>query len=104
MIYDGTLTEIKEQFGDRREIHFEIEGELTGLPEELAELAEWQPNPEEAGRVTVAFSHKSISASKVIATIMNRYNVRDLTISDAKIETIVQEIYRREGERHAQIL
>jgi ABC-2 type transport system ATP-binding protein len=106
MIYDGTLQAIKEQFGDKREIHFEIEedGASFVIPEVLQDLVNVEVSDEQTNLVTLAFSQHQVRASDVIAAMMEQYKVRDLTIADAKIETIVQEIYRREEMRHAQVL
>lgn len=101
MIYDGSLADIKERFGDRREIHFELEdrGEFD-LPPALRGKVAVSMNAvgDEGGElVTLAFSQHDLAASEVIARMMDCYKVRDLKIADAKIETIVQEIYEREG-------
>lgn len=94
VLYDGSLQSIKERYGDKRVIHFELEldSEFV-LPEVLDGLAEWSVG--EAGTIGIAFSNHSITAANVISEMLKVYRIRDLTIADSKIETIVQDIYIR---------
>jgi len=104
MVYDGSLTQIKEQYGDQRVIHFDIEEtEPFTMPTEFASCVKHEVSEERPDTISLSFSQHDVSASQVIAVMMNHYKVRDLTIADAKIETIVQEIYRREDANDAKI-
>ncbi|MOA48169.1 hypothetical protein D3C78_1708820 [compost metagenome] len=94
MLYDGSLQSIKERYGDKRVIHFELElnGEFQ-LPSSLSDRAEWVYG--DNGTVSVSFSNHTITAADVISEMLKSYQIRDLTIADSKIETIVQDIYTR---------
>ncbi|MNI18661.1 hypothetical protein D3C73_720760 [compost metagenome] len=94
MLYDGSLQSIKERYGDKRIIHFELEreGEFQ-LPSSMADKVEWSYGDE--GRVSISFSNHTITAADVISEMLQSYQIRDLTIADSKIETIVQDIYIR---------
>ncbi|WP_410771681.1 ATP-binding cassette domain-containing protein [Fontibacillus sp. BL9] len=94
VLYDGSLQSIKDRYGDKRVIHFELElEEEFKLPPDLEGKAEWTPG--ETGTVSVAFSNHVITAADVISEMLRVYRIRDLTIADSKIETIVQDIYSR---------
>ena len=98
VIYDGSIQDIKSQFGEKRVIHFELEDSIAEcvLPEELKKVAKILPRTDEDHHnVSISFSNKDISGAEVIHSMMNQYSVADLTIADAKIETIVEEIYGR---------
>ncbi|SDG05163.1 ABC-2 type transport system ATP-binding protein [Fontibacillus panacisegetis] len=94
VLYDGSLQSIKERYGDKRIIHFELEreGEFQ-LPSSMADKVEWSYGDE--GRVSISFSNHTITAADVISEMLQSYQIRDLTIADSKIETIVQDIYMR---------
>ncbi|MDM5315287.1 ATP-binding cassette domain-containing protein [Fictibacillus sp. b24] len=96
VIYDGSIQDIKSQFGDKRVIQFELEHSIDDfvLPEEINSVTEIIPRTDEDHHlVSISFSNKDISGAEVISCMMKHYPVADLTITDAKIETIVEEIY-----------
>jgi ABC-2 type transport system ATP-binding protein len=107
VIYDGSLQAIKEQFGHKRVIHFELDNTSSfQVPAELIGKAEIIPAQDENEKVSLSFSSREISASEVISEIMKKYNVTDLTIADSKIESIVEEIYNKgkvQEEKHAEV-
>lgn len=95
VLYDGSLASIKERFGQKRVIHFELEleGEFS-LPDVLQGKADVIAGEEE-GKIGLSFSSGDVNAADVISAVLAEYRVRDLTIADPKIETIVHEIYER---------
>ncbi|MFE1243247.1 ATP-binding cassette domain-containing protein [Fictibacillus sp. NPDC058756] len=95
VIYDGSIQNIKSQFGDKRVIHFELENsDDFALPQELAHVAQVLPREEEdLHKIPITFSSRDLSGAELISIMMNHYTVADLTIADPKIETIVEEIY-----------
>lgn len=96
ILYDGSLQSIKEQFDHKRMIHFELDEKPTNnVPEQLEGLVEFTSVDEEHQKVTVSFTNKQISAKDVISAMMASFNIRDLSIADPKIETIVEEIFNR---------
>lgn len=97
ILYDGDLQSIKDRFGHKRVVHFEMETvDAFTLPDALQGLVEVVTNDQEdSGTVSLSFSNQAITAADLIAVMLQTYRVRDLTIADPKIETIVQEIYER---------
>lgn len=96
ILYDGSLTAIKERFGDERLVHFELDKQVEFvLPPELAGTVTVARDEIQQGRVSLAFVTRQTSAATVIGAMLARYQVRDLTIADPSIESIVKEIYER---------
>jgi ABC-2 type transport system ATP-binding protein len=95
ILYDGDLQKIKEQFGQERVIYFELETNTSvSLPAGLEGVSLlYQDN--EAGKVSIAFDQDLFTAADVISVMLQKYSIRDLTITDPRIETIVKEIYER---------
>ncbi len=95
LLYDGDLRSVRQRFGNRRTIHFDLATPATdtGMPAQLAPwvFAEWEGRE----RVHIQFDARQTSASDVIAAMLQSYAVRDLTITDPSIESIVKDIYER---------
>ncbi|MGZ4031999.1 MAG: ABC transporter ATP-binding protein [Tumebacillaceae bacterium] len=100
ILYDGDLQQIKDRFGHKRLIHFEmdVQGEFV-VPVQLVGRVDVVPSPsgseEESSTVTLSFNNQTITAADVISIMLQDYRIRDLTIADPNIETIVKEIYER---------
>lgn len=95
ILYDGDLHSIKERFGHKRVIHFDLDiKEPFQLPDELSDSAEVMQG-EVKETVSVAFNNQVVSGADVISAMLQAYHVRDLTITDPTIESIVKEIYER---------
>jgi len=99
VLYDGGLDAIKERFGHTRVVHFELEARTeVEVPAALAgrvQLQQGEAGGEQETTVSASFNASQVSAAEVIAKMIEHYPVRDLTIADPKIESIVQEIYER---------
>ncbi|UZJ79968.1 ATP-binding cassette domain-containing protein [Fictibacillus sp. KU28468] len=107
IIYDGDLQSIKDQYGNQRIISFDLDFEQTfALPPSLTDKVQLLPQEEEDTKIRLSFSNDVIKGADVIAAMMNAYPVRDLTITDSKIETIVEEIYKssQQEESHEKVL
>lgn len=98
ILYDGDLNAVQERFGQNRVIHFELDlSHSFQLPDSIEKVATVLPigEDEDDSAVSIAFNNRQITASDVISAILSEYTVRDLSISDPKIETIVKDIYDR---------
>ncbi|SFB08106.1 MULTISPECIES: ATP-binding cassette domain-containing protein [unclassified Bacillus (in: firmicutes)] len=97
ILYDGGLEEIKRRFGQKRVIHFEMEKmETFELPQGLHGKVAVLESSEEENKVSLSFDHEEISSSFVISEMMANYEIQDLSISDPKIETIVEQLYTKQ--------
>jgi ABC-2 type transport system ATP-binding protein len=96
VIYDGTLTAIKRQYGRWRQIVFSVaDGEQTdSLVNTLAGIdAQIRIERRQDGSVVVGFDPQAVAASELTRQIVNNYAVTDLTVAEADIEAIIRAIY-----------
>ncbi|KEO81446.1 ABC transporter ATP-binding protein [Tumebacillus flagellatus] len=100
ILYDGALQAIKERFGDKRTIHFDLEkNDGFTIPYALATRVEQVVSHREAAgksnSISLSFNNAEITAAEVISEMMQAYTIRDLTIDEVHIEQIVKDIYER---------
>ena len=97
IIYDGSLQEIKEKYGTTKRIEFEVKDELDETKINLAEVFNIAPEELEITRedkkLTIVFPKHKISVAQMTQEILRRFDVQDISISDANIERIVAKIY-----------
>jgi ABC-2 type transport system ATP-binding protein len=96
LIYDGSLSAIKQQYGRRRRVIFATTDGATpaGLETELAALGDGiQVAPGDEGKVIVSFDPHSVPVSALTRTIVNHHVVTDLSVEEADLEGIIRQIY-----------
>jgi ABC-2 type transport system ATP-binding protein len=106
ILYDGSLESLKHNFGGERTLVIELEDELQpiGLNLPHARIVR-----QEGARIWVAFDREAVSASDLITELARTHRLRDLTVEEPEIESIVRHIYesglnRKKEERHAALL
>lgn len=102
LIYDGTLAEIKRQYGRLRRVVFSLAQGVRpdGLEASLEQLGSgMQAQTREDGNVVVSFDPHQVAASTVTRHIVNRYAVSDLAVEEADLEAIIREIYQQGTDR-----
>jgi ABC-2 type transport system ATP-binding protein len=96
VIYDGSLSAIKQRYGRRRRAIFATMDGATpaDIAEELVALGEGiQVAPGDEGKVVVTFDPHSVPVSELTRTIVNQHTVADLAVEEADLEGIIREIY-----------
>ncbi len=96
VVYDGELSHLRDQVGDRVQLHVELRE--TATRDELVADTGTLPVDWKSGDGllhTVAFSRRDVRAAEVIKTLVNIRQVHDLRLEEQSIEEIVREIYRR---------
>ena len=89
LIYDGPLSTIKERFGKYRQITFETAGPaLDPTPPPGAEIVS-----REERRLTLRFDRTQASASQVAAALMNQIEVKDFSLSEPDLASVIRQIY-----------
>jgi ABC-2 type transport system ATP-binding protein len=91
LIYDGPIDTIKQRFGKYRQITFET----LSLPESTqldlpagAEIILIEPR-----KVSVRFDRTATTASGVAAALMNQLEVKDFSLSEPDLASIIKQIY-----------
>ena len=90
IIYDGPIHAIRERFGKYREITFET-GSTPSSSLSLPNGAEII-SVEEC-RLQIRFDRNLASASQVAASVMEQAEVRDFSLSEPSLASIVKQIY-----------
>ncbi len=89
VIYDGPLSTIKERFGKYREITFETSttAHMFNLP------AGAETTGSEPHRLTLRFDRTVTTASQVAAAIMSQIEVKDFSLAEPDLASIIKQIY-----------
>ncbi len=90
LIYDGSLSTIRDRFGAQRTITFE-----TAEPVGALRLPPGAERVESGGpaRTALRFDRRRTSASKVAAAVMEQVEVLDFSIAETDLASVVRRIY-----------
>jgi ABC-2 type transport system ATP-binding protein len=88
LIYDGSLSAIKERFGGERILVVDLEE-----PAPPIDVAGARVEKVDGPRQWLRFHRSETTAAELIATVAARVRLRDLTIEEPEIEDIVRRIY-----------
>jgi ABC-2 type transport system ATP-binding protein len=90
LLYDGTLDGIRDRLGTERTLVVDLAEDLAG-PLVVSAAREVRAD---GPRRWLQFNRLETSASELIADVAARYPLRDLTIEEPDIESIVRRIYQ----------
>ena len=90
VIYNGSVNGLKERT-PHRTLVVDFAEDVTQLEVGDAEIVQAAPQ-----RVSLRFDRRRISASQLITELAARYPVRDVSVIEPEIESIVREIYAGE--------
>ncbi len=89
LLFDGPIHTIKDRFGKFREITFETGGPVGALTlPPGAETAATEPR-----KLTLRFDRTIATASQVAAAVMSQIDVRDFSLAEPDLSSIVKQIY-----------
>ncbi|WP_394581403.1 ABC transporter ATP-binding protein [Cytobacillus firmus] len=88
-VYDGEIAVVKERFGKTRTLIVDLEESSRSLNLRGGEVFK-----EEASRFWIRFNRDEVSASGLIAQITETHNIKDLTVEEPAIESIISRIYQ----------
>ncbi|WP_018131557.1 ABC transporter ATP-binding protein [Effusibacillus pohliae] len=96
ILYDGSIDNLKHQFGGERTLVIELEDELdpAGLHLPQARLVR-----QEGSRIWLSFDKDKVSASQLMLELARTHRIRDLTVEEPEIESVVRQIYESGMER-----
>ncbi|MDV5973319.1 ABC transporter ATP-binding protein NatA [Streptococcus canis] len=94
-IFDGTVTQMKQAFGKRKSLSFELKpgqeqvvSQFMGLPDITVERHELS--------LDIQYDSSRYQTADIIQKTMADFEVRDLKMTDVDIEDIVRRFYRKE--------
>lgn len=88
-VYDGEIAMIKERFGKIRTLVVDLEESPHSLQPLGGEVCK-----EEGNRYWIKFNRDEVSASELITQITKTHSVKDLTVEEPAIESIISHIYQ----------
>lgn len=99
LIYDGSLEELKEQYGTTRKVVLEVADVARAREIPLHEYLDVEPDSYEIqadgenSTVTVSFDKNRMQVSDVIGQMMQHTQVKDIKILETELAEIVKAIY-----------
>ncbi len=91
LLYDGNLEQIKQQFGTERTLIIElVDDQSVGGAIDVPFAREFRA---EGPKRWLRFRREETTAANLIASVVARYQVRDLTVEEPAIESIVRHLY-----------
>lgn len=88
LVYDGTIARIREEFGHERALQVEF-----GRDYLLPELPQVSVTKDEGLRKELRFSIRDIHTGDLINKLCSHYEVRDISVREPEIESIIRNIY-----------
>lgn len=90
-MYDGSLQEIREKYGTSRQLVVEFGEETAVLPMENVTITDLEDR-----KKSFVFDNAKININELMSHLLSRYNIRDLTVTEPEIESIIQRMYNGE--------
>ena len=98
IIYDGSLKDIKEKFGDLRTLFIQLDTTDFKI-EELKDFNGLVTYEVKNNELIAKFDAAKITLDKVINEIVKKVYIKDMKIKELTIEDIAKEMYKK-GEHH----
>ena len=97
IMYDGALSEMKQKYGKYREVNMSLfqneDYEQLHFEEDLKLGGEDLKVVRNKEKITVTFHSDKISVSDLLSYILNKTQVKDISVNDVNIEEIVCRMY-----------
>lgn len=88
-VYDGEIATVKEKFGKTRTLIVDLEESCHPFNVIGGDVFK-----EEGSRYWIRFNRNEVSASELITQITKTHNIKDLTVEEPAIESIISRIYQ----------
>ncbi|MDO4748472.1 MAG: ATP-binding cassette domain-containing protein [Eubacteriales bacterium] len=99
-VFDGQISELKHEFGNMRELVFELSkaDDLKKLNylEDLSLNADDLQLENKNMTVSVRFNSNNVPVEKMLSYTLSKVHVKDINLKDADIEEIIRRLYRQE--------
>jgi len=92
VIYDGALETLRTRFGRRRTLVVDLNEDLAD-GKDMLQVPNAELERREGPRLWLSFDREATTAAALIADVAARYGVRDLTVEEPDIESVVRGIY-----------
>ena len=88
LMYDGSLHDIRSKYGTARRLIAEFNEETKVSPIENVDIGEMKDR-----KISFSFDNNIVDVNKLMHEILDNYNVRDITVAEPEIESIIQKMY-----------
>ena len=99
IMYDGSLKDIKNKFGDLRTLNIQLDTTSINL-DELKTFNDQVNYEFENGTLIAKFDAAKVSLDKVINEILKKFTIKDMKIKELTIEDIAKEMYRKDEDEN----
>lgn len=93
-IYDGSLLSIREKYGTTRQLDVEFAGTEQVAPIANVEMVELDEL--DGRKKRFVFENKQVQINELMNYLLQNYRVKDISISEPEIESIIRKIYNGE--------
>ncbi|MFJ6617838.1 ATP-binding cassette domain-containing protein [Kitasatospora sp. NPDC091335] len=93
VLYDGAVDELKTQFAPHRELVFHLAEGTTWQGVDLPGVECVRSGAAEPGVVSLRFAPKETQSPEIIAAVLARHRVTDLSITESALEGVIHRIY-----------
>jgi ABC-2 type transport system ATP-binding protein len=90
LIYDGALTTIQKQFGERKKLILTLEETLTSLPDFPTELGQLEMSE---NKLSLTTSRSQLNGA--LDLLLKKYQPQDVTIQDPPIEEVIEDFLQK---------
>ena len=88
LMYDGSLHDIRSKYGTARRLIAEFNEETKVSPIENVDIGEMKDR-----KISFSFDNNIVDVNRLMHEILDNYNVRDITVAEPEIESIIQKMY-----------
>lgn len=100
-VYDGSLHELRENYGQTRELVFETDNSSALTEQQFRQGLKLSGNDlvveAEKNNFKVRFNSKKIPVGEMLSYTLSLTRVKDISVKDADIEEIIRSLYRQGG-------
>ena len=91
-LYDGSIDAIKRRFGRHRILTADIDGYCLDCDINIPGV---RVISQQASRIQFEFDRELVRADELIVALAARYELKDVTVSEPELETIIRQIYQK---------
>lgn len=99
-VFDGSITHLKEEYGQMRELNFVLANESDFSKLDFAGEFNFGKDDYctkvDAQSVKIKFNTGIVSVEKMLNYTLSKVHVKDISVKDADIEDIIRRVYRQE--------
>jgi len=90
LLFDGPLQELQDRFGQERELEVDFANDYEDVSISGAKIIQHQGR-----QATYRFSREQMSASQLIQTLAEKFQIIDLTVREPDVENTIRHIYEK---------